>query len=109
MSVRNSPRAGLQPKHHDRSEFLRHPGSLARNTKPNDFLLHDIGNILPNEANDLLVLAAAVLPLAIVTLRRGLIRDVARHRRIARITLPIWLYVAGSGWLVWYMLYRMQF
>jgi putative membrane protein len=32
-----------------------------------------------------------------------------RHRRLARITLPIWLCVAASGWMIYYMLYRMQF
>lgn len=51
------------------------------------------------------ILAAAVLPLAIVTLRRGLVRDDARHRRIARITLPIWLFVSVTGVIVYLMLY----
>jgi len=36
-------------------------------------------------------------------------RDFRAHRRLARVTLPIWLYVAASGWIVYYMLYRMQF
>ena len=53
------------------------------------------------------VLAAAVLPLAIVTLRRGLAMDVARHRKIAKITLPIWLFVSVSGVVVYLMLYRL--
>lgn len=53
-----------------------------------------------------IILAAAVVPLAIVTLRRGLIRDDARHRRIARITLPIWLFVSVTGVLVYLMLYQ---
>ena len=51
------------------------------------------------------VLAAAVLPLAIVTLRRGLRRDDTRHRRIARWTLPIWLFVSVTGVVVYGMLY----
>ncbi len=51
------------------------------------------------------VLAAAVLPLAIVTLRRGLRRDDARHRKLARITLPIWLFVSVTGVVVYLMLY----
>ena len=51
------------------------------------------------------ILAAAVLPLALLTLRRGLVRDDARHRRIARITLPIWLFVSVTGVLVYLMLY----
>jgi uncharacterized membrane protein YozB (DUF420 family) len=52
-----------------------------------------------------ILLAAAVLPLALVTLSRGLRRDDARHRRIARITLPIWLFVSVTGVLVYLMLY----
>jgi putative membrane protein len=54
------------------------------------------------------LLAAAVLPLAILTLRRGLRMDVARHRRIARITLPLWLFVSVTGVVVYLMLYRMN-
>jgi putative membrane protein len=53
------------------------------------------------------VLAAAVLPLAIVTLRRGLAMDVARHRKIAKITLPVWLFVSVTGVVVYLMLYRL--
>lgn len=53
------------------------------------------------------VLAAAVLPLALVTLRRGWIRDDARHRSIARWTLPIWLFVSVTGVVVYLMLYRL--
>ncbi len=52
-----------------------------------------------------IILAAAVVPLAILTLRRGLIRDDARHRAIAKITLPIWLFVSVTGVLVYLMLY----
>jgi putative membrane protein len=54
------------------------------------------------------ILAAAVVPLALVTLRRGLIRNDAKHRAIARITLPIWLYVSVTGVLVYVMLYQMN-
>jgi uncharacterized membrane protein YozB (DUF420 family) len=53
------------------------------------------------------ILAAAVLPLAIVTLRRGLRRDDDRHRRLARWTLPIWLFVSVTGVVVYLMLYRL--
>lgn len=53
------------------------------------------------------VLAAAVLPLAILTLRRGLIRSDARHRRIARVTFPLWLFVSITGVIVYVMLYRL--
>jgi len=51
-------------------------------------------------------LAAAVLPLAIVTLRRGLGARYAKHRAIARWTLPIWLYVSITGVLVYVLLYQ---
>ncbi|MFB3828805.1 MAG: DUF420 domain-containing protein [Bryobacteraceae bacterium] len=53
------------------------------------------------------VLAAAVPPLAIVTLLGGLRGRFDRHRRIARWTLPIWLYVSVTGVAVYWMLYRM--
>jgi putative membrane protein len=49
-------------------------------------------------------------PLAIRLIQLALVKeDFPAHRRLARITLPIWLYVAASGWIVYYMLYRMQF
>jgi putative membrane protein len=51
-------------------------------------------------------LAAAVLPLAILTLSRGLKARYAPHRRIARWTLPIWMYVSVTGVLVYVMLYQ---
>ncbi|RPJ70026.1 MAG: DUF420 domain-containing protein [Acidobacteria bacterium] len=54
------------------------------------------------------VLAAAVPPLAIVTLSRGLRERFDAHARIARRTLPIWLYVSVTGVLVYLMLYRMN-
>ena len=52
------------------------------------------------------VLAAATLPLAIITLSRGLKARYARHRAIARWTLPIWLYVSVTGVLVYVLLYQ---
>ena len=51
-------------------------------------------------------LAAAVLPLAIITLSRALKARFDRHRAIARWTLPIWLYVSVTGVLVYILLYR---
>lgn len=51
------------------------------------------------------ILAAAVLPMAILTLRRGLLRRDALHRKIARITLPLWLFVSVTGVVVYLMLY----
>lgn len=53
------------------------------------------------------LLAATVPVLAIVTLRRGLAARYDRHRRIARWTLPIWLYVSVTGVVVYLMLYHM--
>jgi uncharacterized membrane protein YozB (DUF420 family) len=52
------------------------------------------------------ILAAAVPPLAIVTLSRGLAARFDRHRRLARWTLPIWLYVSVTGVVVYAMLYH---
>src|SRR5262245_19909320 len=51
-------------------------------------------------------LAAAVLPMAIVTLSRGLAARFDRHRAIARWTFPIWLYVSVTGVLVYVLLYQ---
>ena len=53
------------------------------------------------------LLAAAVPVLAIITLRRGLGGRYAMHRRIARWTLPIWLYVSVTGVVVYLMLYHL--
>jgi uncharacterized membrane protein YozB (DUF420 family) len=53
------------------------------------------------------ILAAGILPLVLVTLRRGLRREDARHRRIARWTLPLWLYVSVTGVVIYAMLYHM--
>lgn len=54
------------------------------------------------------VLATAVVPMALVTLWRGLRRQDARHRALARWTLPVWLYVSVTGVVVYWMLYRMS-
>jgi uncharacterized membrane protein YozB (DUF420 family) len=51
------------------------------------------------------VLAAAIVPLALVTLTRALRGDFARHRRIARWTFPIWMYVSVTGVVIYWMLY----
>lgn len=54
-----------------------------------------------------IVLAATVPVLAIITLRRAFRGDFVRHRRIARWTFPIWLYVSATGVIVYFMLYHM--
>ena len=53
------------------------------------------------------MLAAAILPMAIVTLSRALRERFDRHVPIARWTLPIWLYVSITGVIVYLMLYQM--
>jgi uncharacterized membrane protein YozB (DUF420 family) len=53
------------------------------------------------------ILAAAILPLSLLTLSRGLAARYDRHRSIARWTLPIWLYVSVTGVLVYVMLYQL--
>ena len=52
------------------------------------------------------LLAFTVLPLAIVTLTRGLKGRYPQHRRIARWTFPIWMYVSVTGVLVYVLLYQ---
>ena len=54
------------------------------------------------------VLAAAILPMAIVTLARALRGRFDRHVRIARWTLPLWLYVSATGVIIYWMLYRVK-
>jgi uncharacterized membrane protein YozB (DUF420 family) len=53
------------------------------------------------------VLAAAIVPMVLLSLYRGLTRQDARHRAIARWTLPIWLYVSITGVIVYLMLYQL--
>jgi putative membrane protein len=53
------------------------------------------------------VLAAAVAPMAIVTLYRAWKGNFEKHRKLARITLPIWLYVSVTGVVVYLMLYHL--
>jgi len=52
-----------------------------------------------------IILAAIIIPLALFTLYRGWTNDIKRHKKIARITLPIWLYVSITGVLIYLMLY----
>jgi uncharacterized membrane protein YozB (DUF420 family) len=52
------------------------------------------------------VLAAAIVPLVIITLTRALRERFDRHRAIARWTYPLWLYVSVTGVLVYFMLYH---
>jgi len=52
------------------------------------------------------VLAAAIIPLALVTLSRALREQFNRHKRIARWTLPLWLYVSVTGVVIYFLLYH---
>lgn len=51
-------------------------------------------------------LAMVILPLAIVTLTRGLQQKFDKHRKIARWTYPLWLYVSVTGVVIYVMLYQ---
>jgi uncharacterized membrane protein YozB (DUF420 family) len=51
------------------------------------------------------VLAMAVPPLAILLIRRGLRGEIARHRRLARVAWPIWIYVSATGVVIYLLLY----
>ncbi len=53
------------------------------------------------------ILAAAILPMAVTTLSRGLRGRYAEHRRIATKTFPVWMYVSITGVIVYLMLYQM--
>lgn len=53
------------------------------------------------------VLAALILPMALMTLQRALRRQFDRHAALARWTLPAWIYVSVTGVVVYWMLYRM--
>ena len=52
------------------------------------------------------ILAVTIVPMAIVTVWRGLKNRVPQHRRIARWTFPLWMYVSVSGVMVYFFLYH---
>ena len=52
-----------------------------------------------------IILAAIIIPLALITLYRGWNDHIGKHRKIAKITLPVWLYVSITGVMIYYMLY----
>lgn len=53
-----------------------------------------------------IILAVVMLPMILVTFQRALRGDLIRHVRVARKTLPIWLYVSVTGVVVYVMLYQ---
>jgi uncharacterized membrane protein YozB (DUF420 family) len=54
-----------------------------------------------------IVLAAVIVPLVLVTLVRALRQRFDAHRRLARMTLPLWAYVSVTGVVIYWMLYRL--
>ena len=52
------------------------------------------------------ILAAVIVPMVIITLSRGLRARYDKHRRIARWTFPLWLYVSVTGVIIYFMLYQ---
>lgn len=52
-----------------------------------------------------ILLAMIIIPLALFTIYRGWTSELSKHRKIAKITLPIWLYVSATGVLIYFMLY----
>jgi uncharacterized membrane protein YozB (DUF420 family) len=52
------------------------------------------------------ILAAVIVPLVVLTLRRALRREFPRHARLARWTMPLWLYVSVTGVVVYWLLYQ---
>jgi putative membrane protein len=55
-----------------------------------------------------IILAAAIVPMALVVLRRGLMRRDLKHMQLARWTLPLWLYTSVTGVIVYFMLYHLS-
>ncbi len=53
------------------------------------------------------ILAAAIMPMILITVSRALSKRFDSHRRIARWTLPLWMYVSITGVVVYLMLYQM--
>ena len=52
------------------------------------------------------MLATVILPMALLTLYRGWTGQIENHRPLARITLPLWLYVSATGVIIYGMLYE---
>ena len=52
-----------------------------------------------------IILAAIIIPLALLTLYRGWTDNLQMHKKIAKITLPLWLYVSVTGVAIYFMLY----
>ncbi len=55
------------------------------------------------------ILATVIIPFVLIVLYRALSKQFASHKRLARKTLPMWLYVAFTGWIIYMMLYQISF
>ncbi|HEY3129055.1 MAG TPA: DUF420 domain-containing protein [Acidobacteriota bacterium] len=53
------------------------------------------------------LLAVIIVPLALITVSRALRGDFQKHKKIARWTFPLWMYVSVTGVIVYWMLYRL--
>ncbi len=53
------------------------------------------------------ILSIVIIPLVLITLYRALTKQFERHKAIARYTVPIWLYVVVTGWIIYLMLYHL--
>ena len=51
-----------------------------------------------------ILLSIVVIPFVLITFARGITNDIARHKKIARLTFPLWLYVTISGVIVYVMI-----
>jgi putative membrane protein len=54
-----------------------------------------------------IILSIVIMPMVLITLYRAFTRQFAKHRAIARYTVPIWLYVVVTGWIIYLMLYHL--
>jgi protein SCO1/2 len=82
--------------------FIIRVGSPTRFTGPDEIRTLYLGILLTHT-----VLAAATAPLALFTAYLGLSGRLPRHKKLARWTLPIWLYVSITGVVVYWMLYHL--
>ncbi len=55
------------------------------------------------------ILATIIIPFVLIVLYRALTKQFVRHKHLARKTLPMWLYVAFTGWIIYMMLYQISF
>jgi len=51
-----------------------------------------------------IILSVVVIPFVLITYVRAITNDIVRHKRIARVTFPLWLYVTVSGVIVYFMI-----